>query len=66
VIAAYRLLVNRNLPIIERGCSSKAGFVSRGEARSVLRRGRHVNPQLDSYHCRRCGLWHLGHAHRVD
>ncbi|HJW21517.1 MAG TPA: hypothetical protein VJ506_03720 [Candidatus Limnocylindrales bacterium] len=65
MIADYRLLINRDLPFMQRGCSSKVGFVSRREARTAVRRGRHGNPQLDPYHCRWCGLWHLGHAHRV-
>lgn len=65
MIADYRLFINRDLPIVERGCTSKAAFVSRGEARTTARRGRHVAGQLEPYHCRSCGLWHLGHARRI-
>jgi hypothetical protein len=60
----YRTWINRNLPLVERGCTSKAGFVSRGEARSLARHGRHSNGQLEPYHCGLCGLWHLGHHRR--
>jgi hypothetical protein len=62
--ADYRSLVNRDLPLIERGCTSKAAFVSRGEARSLARHLRFGHGQLEAYHCRHCDLWHLGHRRR--
>jgi hypothetical protein len=61
VIADYRLYVNRELPIVERGCRSKAAFLTRGEARSTANRCHRSNGQLAPYHCRICDLWHLGH-----
>jgi hypothetical protein len=36
-VISYRQFINRDLPRIERGCTSKAIFVSRGEAPSVRR-----------------------------
>jgi hypothetical protein len=60
----YRTLINRDLPPVERGCTSKVAFESRREARSVARNGRRSNGQLHPYHCRYCDLWHLGHRHR--
>ncbi|MBI3752100.1 MAG: hypothetical protein HY263_10665 [Chloroflexi bacterium] len=65
MIADYRQLINRDLPLVERGCSSKAAYGTRGEARSLSRRGRHIGGRLAAYRCRWCGLWHLGHAHRA-
>lgn len=64
MIADYRQLVNRNLPLVERGCTSKAGFVSRSEARNLSRRGRTIGGGLEAYHCQWCDLWHLGHPRR--
>jgi hypothetical protein len=60
----YRTLINRDLPYVERACTSKVGFVTRGEARQVARHGRRSEGRLESYHCWNCGSWHLGHAHR--
>jgi len=60
---AYRQLVNRDLPLDERGCASKAAFSSRREARSVSH-GRRSDGALKPYHCGRCDLWHLGHKKR--
>lgn len=60
----YREFINRDLPLIERGCTSKAAFVSRREARSWVRNGRRSDGSLDPYRCRICGLWHLGHRRR--
>jgi len=57
----YRELINRNLPLMERGCTSKARFLSRREARSMGRHGRHQDGSLRPYHCRFCDWWHLGH-----
>lgn len=57
----YRLFVNRSLPLQERGCTSKSYFVSRGEAKAVLRSGRHSFSGLQPYRCRYCDGWHLGH-----
>lgn len=57
----YRQFVNRNLPLVERGCTSKSVFVSRAEARSRGLRGTRFDGTLKPYHCRHCGEWHLGH-----
>ena len=65
--ADYRLYVNRDLPIEERECTSKAAYSTRREARCMMRRGHHAAGQLEPYHCSFCDLWHLGHprcAHR--
>ena len=64
MLADYRTLINRNLPLVARGCTSKAAYVSRREARFVARHGRHSNGQLQPYHCVNCDLWHLGHRRR--
>ena len=61
---AYRLLVNRDLPLRERACASKAAYVSRAEARALARNGRHADGQVSPYHCEFCDLWHLGHSRR--
>ena len=57
----YHQFINRNLPLVERGCTSKALFLSRGEARAWVRSGRRSDGRLDPYHCRYCGGWHVGH-----
>ena len=57
----YRQFINRDLPIRERACESKAVYVSRGDARSSARNGRRQDGSLAPYHCRYCSLWHLGH-----
>lgn len=44
--------------------TSKAAFVSRGEARTLTRHGRFGHGSLEPYHCRHCGMWHLGHHRR--
>lgn len=62
--ADYHLFINRDLPLVERGCTSKAVFQSRREARSWVTHGRRSDGRLDPYHCRNCGLWHLGHRRR--
>jgi len=59
--ADYRQFINRNLPLLERGCTSKALFTSRREARSLVRNGRRSSGALKPYHCRSCRGWHLGH-----
>ena len=59
--ADYHQFINRDLPYLERGCTSKALFTSRREARSLVRNGRRSNGALKAYHCRSCGGWHLGH-----
>jgi len=64
VIANYRQFINRDLALIERGCTSKAAFVSRREARSWVRNGRRSDGSLGPYHCGVCGKWHLGHRRR--
>jgi hypothetical protein len=60
----YRLFVNRDLPIRERACGSKAVYVTRDEARHRIRAGRHVDGTMKPYHCRFCAQWHLGHRRR--
>jgi hypothetical protein len=57
----YRRFINRDLPLLERGCTSKAAFESRREARSLARQGRRSDGRSHPYHCRTCGSWHLGH-----
>ena len=57
----YRQFINRDLPRVERACTSKALFLSRNEARSLVRTGRHNDGQVKPYHCRHCDGWHLGH-----
>ena len=61
MIDDYRLYINRDLPLIERGCTSKAAFDSRREARSTANHSRTRNGSLRAYHCSNCDLWHLGH-----
>ncbi len=58
---AYRDLIDRRLPRVERGCTSKSAFVSRREASTIARHGRHRDGSLKPYRCRFCELWHLGH-----
>jgi hypothetical protein len=60
----YRQLVNRDLPPQERGCTSKAVYVSRREAMSRVRHGRSVGSGLHPYRCQWCDGWHLGHRRR--
>jgi hypothetical protein len=60
----YRLFINRDLPLRERGYESKALYLSRGEARSQVRNGRRGNAGLHPYCCRYCPHWHLGHRRR--
>jgi hypothetical protein len=60
----YRDFINRDLPLVERGCTSKAAYVSRREARTWVRNGRRSHGSLDPYRCRSCGQWHLGHRRR--
>lgn len=60
-VISYRDFINRDLPPVERGCTSKAVFVSRGEARTFARRDRRHDGSLHPYHCRFCTQWHLGH-----
>ncbi len=64
-LAEYRRFINRDLPIEEKACTSKARFLSRGEARALIRRGwgRGAAGGLRPYRCRYCGWWHLGHHH---
>jgi hypothetical protein len=57
----YHDFINRDLPLVERGCTSKALFLSRREARAWMRSGRRSDGRLDPYHCGYCGGWHLGH-----
>jgi len=57
----YRQFINRDLPLAERGCTSKALYISRREAQASCRRHRHNDGSLHPYHCRYCDGWHLGH-----
>jgi hypothetical protein len=61
----YRQFINRNLPMQERGCTSKAVYLSRREAKSLVRNGRRGYAGLKPYRCRWCSGWHLGHATRA-
>jgi hypothetical protein len=63
--ADYRQFINRNLPIRDRACVSKAVFVSRGEAKNRVRQGRQGYAGLKPYRCQWCDGWHLGHARRT-
>ena len=63
--ADYRTLINRDLPLVDRGCTSKAAYLTQREARFASRHGRHSNGQLQAYHCRHCSHWHLGHRRRT-
>jgi len=63
-LSTYRLFINRDLPIRERACESKAVYVSRRDARSHARHGRRQDGSLAPYRCRFCSLWHLGHRRR--
>jgi hypothetical protein len=58
---SYRELINRDLPLMDRGCTSKGVFISRREARSMGRHGRSQDGALHPYRCRYCEGWHLGH-----
>jgi hypothetical protein len=58
---AYQALINRELPLQDRGCGSKAVFASRREARHLASHGRHMGSGLRPYRCRFCDGWHLGH-----
>ena len=60
---AYHDLINRDLPLVDRGCTSKSVFVSRREARSSAKHGRSQDGTLHPYRCRYCAGWHLGHRH---
>jgi hypothetical protein len=60
-VISYRQFINRDIPLTERGCTSKAIFLSRGEARTSARRNRRNDGSLRPYHCRTCDWWHLGH-----
>ena len=60
-VISYRQFINRDLPMGERGCTSKAVFLSRSEARSYTRRNRRNDGSTPPYHCRSCNGWHLGH-----
>jgi hypothetical protein len=63
-VVDYRQFINRDLPMRERACESKAVYLSRADARSTLRNGNRFDGSLKPYHCRYCSLWHLGHRHR--
>ena len=57
----YRQFINRDLPPQERGCTSKAVYLTRREAVSSTRRGHGTDGALHPYRCRYCDGWHLGH-----
>jgi hypothetical protein len=61
----YRQFVNRNLPIRERACMSKAVFLSRREALNRIGHGHRGYAGLKPYRCQWCDGWHLGHARRT-
>ena len=61
MIATYRSFIQRPSGLIGRSCSSKSAFVTRREALSLSRHGRHQDGTLQAYHCPHCDLWHLGH-----
>jgi hypothetical protein len=60
----YRHYVNRDLPIRERACESKAVYLTRDEALQLVRHGRHIDGAMKPYRCRFCAMWHLGHRRR--
>ena len=64
-LLAYRQFINRDLPQLERSCTSKAIFLSRREAVSATRRGRRGDGAMHPYHCANCSRWHLGHRRRI-
>ena len=64
-LLVYRQFINRDLPRLERGCTSKAMFISRREAVSATRRGHRGDGALHPYHCGNCAGWHLGHPRRA-
>ena len=53
----YTSFVNRDLPLREKGCTSKIPYVSRREATTTTRRQESVKP----YRCRFADHWHVGH-----
>jgi hypothetical protein len=62
----YRQFVNRELAPRDRGCTSKAVYLSRREALSLRRHGKRGYAGLHPYRCRYCDGWHLGHRRRVS
>jgi hypothetical protein len=60
-VISYRQFINRVLPRDERGCTSKAVYISRAEARAYVRRNRRSDGSVHPYHCHACDWWHLGH-----
>jgi hypothetical protein len=65
MVTDYRQFINRELPLVERACSSKVGFAGRREARTAAHHGRHAHGTLKPYSCRFCGAWHLGHPRNI-
>jgi hypothetical protein len=63
-VLAYRQFINRDLPIRDRACESKAVYVTRGEARQHLRTGRLMDGAMKPYRCGFCYMWHVGHRRR--
>ena len=64
-VISYRQFINRDLPLVERGCTSKALFITRAEAKSSSRRNRRDDGSVRPYRCRYCDGWHLGHGRRA-
>jgi hypothetical protein len=65
MLVHYHLFINRDLPLVERGCESKARYTSRREARTYANRGAHRDGNVHPYHCEWCDGWHLGHRKRA-
>ena len=61
MIAVYREYIERPRDPIQRGCISKAAYVSRRGALQFARHGRRQDGTLRPYHCANCDAWHLGH-----
>ena len=60
-VDVYRRLVNRDLPWVERTCTSKVPIGTRTEARAQARDGRRSDGSLRPYHCHLEEHWHLAH-----
>lgn len=56
---AFHTYVNRDLPPMDRGCVSKAPFVSRGEAKQAVKAAAKHGISLKPYHCRYFDHWHV-------
>lgn len=50
-----------------RGCTGKQAFKSHDQAAPVaqrMRRKHETGCQVEAYHCKHCGDWHIGQAER--